>query len=235
MASGNRLLPGLNAKVSIKSTNKQTLFFQLFVRTICGKTISLDVQPNDTIAAVKSKILSTDGSAAQQQRLAFAGKQLQDARSLRDYGIDRDCTLHLSGLLESSKRPFNGGFKFFNSTSRSDAASIIRCDGFRSSSGGLTGGGIYFAESISDASRAPRHATSSHPTPAPVPQHQTKPCIAPAQLQSKSKAQRHPERTAQLRAKVSKSEMRRRVVMRVQQPRGNYIAQTGPGYGGQWT
>jgi hypothetical protein len=232
VASGNPLLPGLNAKVSIKSTNKLTLFFQLFVRTICCKTISLDVQPNDTIAAVKSKILSTDGSAAQQQRLAFAGKQLQDARSLRDCGIDRDCTLHLSGLLESSKRSCNG---CFNSTSRSDAASIIRRDGFRSSSGGLTGGGIYFAESISDASRAPRHATSSHPTPAPVPQHQTKPCIAPTQLQSKSKAQRHPERPAQLRGKVSKSEMRRRVVMRVQQPRGNYIAQTGPGYGGRWT
>ena len=106
------------------------------------------MQPTDTIATVKSKILSKDGTPAQQQRLAFAGKQLQDARSLRDYGIDRDCTLHLSGRLL-------GGTKLYHCTSRSNAASI-KSNGFRCGSGGMTGGGIYFAESISDASRKAR-------------------------------------------------------------------------------
>ena len=132
------------SKVS-KSINTQLLIFQVFVRTICGKTITLDVQPTDTISTVKSKILSKDGTPAQQQRLAFAGKQLQDARSLRDYGIDRDCTLHLSGRLL-------GGTRLYHCTSRSNAASI-KSSGFRCGSGGMTGGGIYFAESISDASR----------------------------------------------------------------------------------
>ena len=146
-ASGNRLLPRQTSKVS-KSINTQLLIFQVFVRTICGKTITLDVQPTDTISTVKSKILRKDGTPAQQQRLAFAGKQLQDARSLRDYGIDRDCTLHLSGRLL-------GGTKLYHCTSRSNAASI-KSSGFRCGSGGMTGGGIYFAESISDASRKAR-------------------------------------------------------------------------------
>ncbi len=106
------------------------------------------MQPTDTIATVKSKILSKDGTPAQQQRLAFAGKQLQDARSLRDYGIDRDCTLHLSGRLL-------GGARLYHCTSHSNAASIKR-NGFRCGSGGMAGGGIYFAESISDASRKAR-------------------------------------------------------------------------------
>ena len=146
-AFGNRLLPRQTSKVS-KSINTQLLFFQVFVRTICGKTITLDVRPTDTISTVKSKILSKDGTPAQQQRLAFAGKQLQDARSLRDYGIDRDCTLHLSGRLL-------GGTRLYHCTSRSNAASI-KSNGFRCGSGGMTGGGIYFAESISDASRKAR-------------------------------------------------------------------------------
>ena len=59
---------------------------------MCGNTITLDVQPTDDIATVKSKILNKDGTPAEHQRLTFAGKQLQDAFSLRDYGIDRDCT-----------------------------------------------------------------------------------------------------------------------------------------------
>ena len=131
-------------KVS-KSINTQLLIFQVFVRTICGKTITLDVQPTDTISTVKSKILSKDGTPAQQQRLAFAGKQLQDACSLRDYGIDRDCTLHLSGRLF-------GGTRLFHCTSTSKAASI-KSSGFHCGSSGLAGGGIYFATSVDDASR----------------------------------------------------------------------------------
>ena len=127
--------------------NAQSFFFQIFVRTISGKTITIDVQPTDTIATVKTKILRKDSAPEQPQavRLVFAGKQLQDACSLREYGIDRDCTLHLSGRLL-------GGRRLYHCTSKSNAASIQR-NGFRCGSSGLTGGGIYFAESVADASR----------------------------------------------------------------------------------
>jgi hypothetical protein len=100
---------------------------------------------------------------------------------------------------------------------------------------------ISFAPSLSRAQlarnlsshlkRAAAAATHALVAPAPVPEDEAKSCVAAAQLQSK--AQHHPERPAQLRGKVTKSEMRQRLVTRVQQPRGNYIAQTGPGYGGQ--
>ena len=110
----------------------ENVFFQLFVRTLSGVTITLDVEPNDTIATVKSKIFSKDGTPAQQQCLAFASKQLHDACSLHDYGIGRDCTLQLSGRLL-------GGRRLYHCTSREHADSIKRY-GFRCGSGGLAGG-----------------------------------------------------------------------------------------------
>jgi hypothetical protein len=125
-------------------------FFQVFVRALCGRTITLDVQPTDTVAAIKANILRKDGAAAQPQdvRLAFAGKQLHDAGSLLDYGIGRDCTLQLSGRLL-------GGARLYHCTSQSNAESIKR-SGFRCGSQGLAGGGIYFAESAQDAVRKAR-------------------------------------------------------------------------------
>jgi large subunit ribosomal protein L40e len=132
--------------------NSQSFFFQIFVRTLCGKTITLNVEPNDTIATVKSKIFSKDGTPTQHQRLTFAGKQLQDACPLRlhDYGIGRDCTLHLSGWLL-------GGRRLYHSTSRANAEAIKR-HGFCCGSGGLAGGGIYFAVSAADAMRKARYS-----------------------------------------------------------------------------
>lgn len=123
----------------------QLLLFQLFVRTLSGNTITLDAESSDTIATIKSKIFKKEGTPAQHQRLAFASKQLQDSRSLQDYGIGRDCTLHLSGRLL-------GGRRLYHCTSRECADSIQR-HGFRCGSQGLAGGGIYFAESVADASR----------------------------------------------------------------------------------
>jgi ubiquitin C len=125
--------------------NAQTHFFQLFVRTVSGNTITLDVEPNDSIATVKSKIFNKDGTPSQLQRLSFASKQLHDSRSLLDYGIDRACTLHLSERLL-------GGLRLYHCTSRENAEQIKRY-GFRCGVGGLAGGGIYFAECAADASR----------------------------------------------------------------------------------
>ena len=68
---------------------------QIFVEHWSGKTVTLDVEAGDTIGQVKEKIQAKDGVPQDQQRLLHLGVQLEDLRTLADYNIKEETTLHL--------------------------------------------------------------------------------------------------------------------------------------------
>jgi len=78
---------------------------QLFVKTLTGKTVTIEVEEGESIEDVKAKIAEKEGIPPEQQRLIFGGQQLQDAKTLSDYDVGDDSTLHLVLRLRGGNIP----------------------------------------------------------------------------------------------------------------------------------
>mmetsp|Transcript_7845 Transcript_7845/g.9339 ORF Transcript_7845/g.9339 Transcript_7845/m.9339 type:complete len:88 (+) Transcript_7845:263-526(+) len=81
---------------------------QLMVKTLDGKTVTVDAEEEDTIEDIKNKIMEKEGVPIDQQRLIFGGKQLDSEKTLADYDVQEDSTLHMVLRLRGGKSKKTG-------------------------------------------------------------------------------------------------------------------------------
>jgi hypothetical protein len=128
--------------------------FQVFVKTLTGKTIALNVESFASIAHIKHLIQVHEGVPCAMQRLLFENKLLQNDRALADYGIEQDATLRLQPGFRPIQQQHmcTEDVLAYHGTSP-DSAAAIEQHGFQASTGGLLGAGVYVSRDLTMASR----------------------------------------------------------------------------------
>lgn len=67
----------------------------IFVKMLTGKTLTLEYKPKESVIEFKQRVMHQEGIPIEQQRMIFAGVQLENDRLLSDYNVKEESTLHL--------------------------------------------------------------------------------------------------------------------------------------------